>query len=346
MVGERDLFTRIDSSKKSYLRTKSTATKHDVALGPRIIKLPEGAVPDYVKLTPYQEFCWRMMGKTVTTRMKPNPRLELALMKAHMRLRPEEYTAYIWMTTLLVGVLALVTALIFGGVLIAFLGIDTGMTLLFSIVIVVLPAVLTYVVLGTLPGSRAKTRGRDIDKRLGAAMSFISAMASADVNIDVIFKELARQPIYGEIKSEAEWITRDTELLGTDILSAINRAGQRTPSNRFQEFLQGVVTTSTSGGQLKPYFLQKASQFEKETKLEIKAQLETLGLMAESFVTVVVAFPLFLIVIMAIMAIVPGAGGNTDTTVLLLYLVVGLMVPFSQFGFIFFIWNMTKESTM
>ncbi len=107
-----------------------------------------------------------------------------------------------------------------------------------------------------------------------------------------------------------------------------------------------MVTTSTSGGQLKPYFLQKAEQFEKEYKLEIKSQLETLGLMAETFVTVVVAFPLFLIVIMAIMAIVPGAGGNTDTTVLLLWLVVGLMVPFSQFGFIFFIWNMTKESTM
>ena len=72
-------------------------------------------------------------------------------------------------------------------------------------------------------------------------MSFISAMASADVNIDVIFKELASQPIYGEIKNEAEWITRDTELLGIDILTAISKAAQRTPSTKFQEFLQGVV---------------------------------------------------------------------------------------------------------
>jgi len=346
MAENSDLFTRMDSTNKSYLRTKSAAPKHDAELGPRIVKLPEGAVPDYVKLTPYQEFCWRTMGKTVTARMKPNPRLEVTLLQSHMRLRPEEYTAYIWMTTLIVGIIALATSLAFGGVLIAFLGIETGMVLIFSIMIVVLPIVLTYVVLGSLPGSKAKTRMRDINKRLGAAMSFISALASADVNIDVIFKELSRQSIYGEIKSEAEWITRDTELLGNDILSAISNAAQRTPSTRFQEFLQGVVTTSTSGGQLKPYFLQKAQQFEKEYKLEIKSQLETLGLMAETFVTVVVAFPLFLIVIMAIMAIVPGAGGNTDTTVLLLWLVVGLMVPFSQFGFIFFIWNMTKESTM
>ena len=346
MAGETDLFTRIDSTKKSYLRTKSAAPKHSTDAGPRVVKLPEGVVPDYVKLTPYQEFCWRTIGKTVVKRMRPNPRLESALMQAHMRLRPEEYTAFIWMSTLIVGMLTGVLGALFGGILIAFLGIGAGMVLVATIALIVMPIVLTYVVLGSIPGSRSKTRMRDINKRLGAAMSFISAMASADVNIDIIFKELSRQSIYGEIKSEAEWITRDTELLGTDILSAISKAAQRSPSTRFREFLQGVVTTSTSGGQLKPYFLQKADQFEKEAKLEMKSQLETLGLMAETFVTVVVAFPLFLIVIMAIMAIVPGAGGNSDTTILLLYLVVGLMVPFSQFGFIFFIWNMTKESTM
>jgi flagellar protein FlaJ len=78
----------------------------------------------------------------------------------------------------------------------------------------------------------------------------------------------------------------------------------------------------------------------------MRSQLETLGLMAESFVTVVVAFPLFLVVIMAIMAIVPGGGGSSDMTITLLYAVVGLMIPISQFGFIFFIWNITKEANL
>jgi len=217
--------------------------------------------------------------------------------------------------------------------------------LIFVMLVIMLPPIMTYGLLMATPSSRASTRARDINKRIGPAMSFISAMASANVNVDVIFKELARQDIYGEIKNEAEWITRDTELLGIDILTAITKAAQRTPSVKFQEFLQGVVTTSTSGGELKPYFLQKAEQFEKEGKLEMRSQLETLGLMAESFVTVVVAFPLFLVIIMAIMAIVPGGGGSSDTTILLLELVIGLMIPFSQFGFIFYIWNMTKESS-
>jgi flagellar protein FlaJ len=341
-----DSFTKFDAKKrKDYMKTKRVTETADRS-APHLIKLQEGALPDYISLTPYQAFCWRVMGKAVKLRSKANPKLELQLLQAHMRMRVEEYVAYIWMSTLLVFMIGLVGAVLFGGVLLALLHVQAALVLMFFILLVTIPPMMAYMLLSSVPGSKAKTRARDINKRIGTAMSFISAMASADVNVDVIFKELAKQDIYGEIKNEAAWITRDTELLGIDILTAIGRAAQRTPSIKFQEFLQGVVTSSTSGGQLKPYFLQKAEQYEKEGKLEMRAQLETLGLMAESFVTVVVAFPLFLVVIMAIRAIVPGGGGNSSMTLLLLEVVICLMIPLSQFGFIFFIWNMTKESSM
>lgn len=340
-----DSFTKFDAKNKNYMKTKRTS-EHTEVWGPHLIKLPEGVIPDYIALTPYQMLCWRTMGKAVKLRAKPNPKLEQQLLQAHMRMRPEEYVAYVWMSTFIVFAISTAIAALFGGLLLAFFNVQPALVLVFIVMLIAMPPLLTYMVLMSIPGSKAKTRARDINKRIGAAMSFISAMASADVNVDVIFKELAKQDIYGEIKHEAEWITRDTELLGIDILTAINRAAQRTPSVKFQEFLQGVVTSSTSGGQLKPYFLQKAEQYEKEGKLDMKSQLESLGLMAESFVTVVVAFPLFLVVIMAIMAIVPGGGGDSSMTILLLELVIGLMIPMSQFGFIFFIWNMTKESSM
>lgn len=345
-----DIFARLETSKKQYMKTG--ASDEASRLGPHLVRLSEGSVPDYVKLTKYQEFCWRTMGQAVRRSYKPNPKLELSLLQAHMRMRPEEYVAYVRMTTVIAVVIYLALTLPFSGII--FVGnpssfvIALGVAIfLFIVVFLCLVfALIVYYIGMSRPASRAKTRARDIDKRIGPAMSFISAMASADVNVDVIFKELSRQDIYGEIKNEAEWITRDTELLGIDILTAVSKAAQRTPSSKFQEFLQGVVTTSTSGGQLKPYFLQKAEQFEKEGKLDMRQQLESLGLLAESFVTVVVAFPLFLIVIMAIMAIVPGGGGGGGFTVLLLWLVVLLMVPIAQFGFIFIIWNSTKEASM
>jgi flagellar protein FlaJ len=248
------------------------------------------------------------------------------------------------MATLVTAIVGIAIGVGVGIVLFSLLGVNLILRILVAALAIVLLPMMTYFVLMGSPASKAKARARDIDKRIAAAMSFISAMASADVNIDVIFKELSRQKVYGEISQEAAWITRDTELLGSDILTAIKKAAKRSPSSKFQDFLQGVVTTSTSGGQLKPYFLLKAEEYQKENKLAMKSQMETLGMLAESFVTVVVAFPLFLVLIMAIMAIV--GGGDPDFMVIMLYVVVLLMIPISQFGFVFVIWNMSKESAM
>jgi len=335
------MFKKVEQPK--FIKTKMKKDAAEEA--PRIVRLAKGAKPEYIKLTPYQEFCWKTLGRFIREKVTVSHDLEDNLLKAHMKIRPEEYLATAVMTVLLVFVGTVIAA-----VFLAILMLNQGLMLIIVVIILVgfLPTFLAYTVLIGIPGLyhglpsyKAKGRGKKIDAKITSSMSFISAMASADVPVDVIFKELARQPIYGEIKEEAEWITRDTEVLGLDILTALRDASIRTPSIKFQEFLQGVVTTSTSGGQLKPYFLMKADYFEKEDKLEARKKMETLGLLAETFVTVVVAFPLFLVVIIAIMALI--SKGGAGSTVILLYAVVCLMIPVSQFMFIFLIHNMSKE---
>jgi len=342
------LETRKTLTKTKRFRPGEEETK--LAVRHRLIRLPKGAKPVTVPLTGYQEFCWRVMGPFVLARYKEDQDLEENLIKAHIRMRPEEYLAFAWMSITILAVVSAVLALVFG---ILFFALNVSIVALIVLLLLIagIPLMLGYIIFFGFPGgilyrgipaSRSKKRARKIDARISSAMSFISAMASADVPVDVIFKELSRQPVYGEVAKEAEWITRDTELLGVDILTAIKRGAGRSPSAKFQDFLQGVVTTSTSGGQLKPYFLLKAEQFEKEDRLGMRAKMETLGMLAEAFVTVVVAFPLFLVVIMAIMALI--SRGQSDLVVNLLFVVVGLMIPLSQFGFIFAIWNMEQEA--
>lgn len=342
LVEVSDDFRRVETKKTEYLKTKMAAEGEK--FGPHTIRLAKGAVPEYISLSHFQDLAWRTMGKTAKTRTAQLQALDDSLLKAHMKIRPEEYLAYVLMATLVTAIVGVIIGIVIGLIIFSIMGVSIVLRILVAALAMGLLPLMTYFILISTPGSRAKGRGRDIDKRIAAAMSFISAMASADVNIDVIFKELSRQKVYGEISHESAWITRDTELLGSDILTAIKKAARRSPSSKFQDFLQGVVTTSTSGGQLKPYFLLKADEFQKENKLALKAQMETLGMLAESFVTVVVAFPLFLVLIMAIMAIV--GGGDPQFMVIMLYLVVLMMIPVSQFGFVFVIWNMSKESAM
>jgi flagellar protein FlaJ len=336
------MFKRVEVKPAQYLKTK-IATGGET-IGPHAVRLVKGTVPEYIKLSPFQDLAWRTMGKYAKKKTDQLQVLDDSLLKAHMKIRPEEYLAFVLMTTLVAAIVGVVIAIVLGVVVFGLLGVGLVLrALVAGLAMGLLPMMAYFLLLGT-PGSRAKGRARDINKRIAAAMSFISAMASADVNIDVIFKELSRQKVYGEISQEAAWITRDTELLGSDILTAIKKAAKRSPSTKFQDFLQGVITTSTSGGQLKPYFLLKAEEYQKENKLELKSQMETLGMLAESFVTVVVAFPLFLVLILAIMAIVGGS--DPDFMILMLYLIVLGMIPISQFGFVFVIWNMSKESAM
>ena len=335
-------FKSVEVNKSQYLKTKMSRVGE--TMGPHAIKLEKGAVPDYIKLTKFQDLAWRTMGRYAKTKTNSLQQLDDSLLKAHMKIRPEEYLAYVFMAAIVTAIVGVIIGIVVGVVLFGLMGVGIVMRILVAALASVFLPIMALMMLKGSPAGKAKSRGRDIDKRIAAAMSFISAMASADVNIDVIFKELSRQKAYGEISHEAAWITRDTELLGSDILTAIRKAAKRSPSSKFQDFLQGVITTSTSGGQLKPYFLLKADEYAKENKLALKSQMETLGMLAESFVTVVVAFPLFLVLILAIMAVV--GGGDPGFMVMMLYLIVIGMIPISQFGFIFVIWNMSKESAM
>ena len=303
----------------------------------RPVRLKKGEQPTLSSLSPFQRWAWKTFRNRVLAK-PPDPTLEENLVKAHMRIRADEFMATVYATTVFAGIGCAVA----GGVL-GFLLITNGLAIFGILAAVALPifgAIGTFFILQGSPSSRAKVRGRKIDNRISPAMSFVSAMASADVNVDQIFKELGRQKIYGEVAEEAAWITRDTELLGIDILTAIRNGAQRSPSKRFQDFLQGVVTTATSGGQLKPYFLLKAQQYESENKLAQLQRVETMGLLAETFVTVVVAFPLFLVIIIAIFAIIGGGG---SFMIDILWAIVGLMIPLSQFGFIFFMYSLAQE---
>lgn len=308
----------------------------------RTVRVKRGEHPSRAPLTPFQQWAWTRFKDRV--KMGPaETLLEDNLLKAHMRLRPEEYLAWVMASTFIVAA-ALSVAGVVLGVLIYISGTGIGNLVFAGLVGVIIPVGgtgVTNMLLKSTPASNAKRRGAEIDRKIGAAMSFVSAMASADVNIDQIFRDLAQEKIYGAVAEEAAWITRDTELLGVDILSAIRTGASRTPSKRWQDFLQGVVTTATSGGQLKPYFLLKAEQYQRENKLDVLRRTETMGLLAETFVTVVVAFPLFLVIIIAIFAIIGSGGGGLMA---ILWGIIGAMIPAFQFVFILYMQGLAAES--
>ncbi len=260
---------------------------------------------------------------------KVNEKLKKDLQAAHITIRAGAYLSFIFLTSILV----LVSSLIFFSILTFVLLPLAGAQLeLFAILLImslpVLIGFLTYFILLKMPSSKAKTRKRKIDANLAYSLNFISAMSSAGVTPTEIFKSLSKQDIYGEIREEASWIYRDVSLLGVDILSSIKDNIERTPSPKFKEFLQGLVVTVTSGGSLKAYFMNKANQYMWENRQAQKQLLESLGIMAESYVTAAVAGILLLLIVIPLMMIITG-----DFNEMFLYILVFMLVPIVHFGF-------------
>jgi len=193
---------------------------------------------------------------------------------------------------------------------------------------------------------REKTaRGDRLEKFLPYAASYTAAMAAANATPMKIFKSLAaNERIYGEIAYDSAMIYRDISLLGMDLITAIKHAVDRAASPWATEFFQGMVGTLSSGGNLKLYFLNRAEHYMRENRIRLTVFLESLGLMAESYVVVAVAMPLFLIVMLVIMFWVSGAGSQiTEGQV---YGIVMGVLPMIHIAYCILVWMMSEEQKM
>lgn len=291
-------------------------------------------------LNAYQRFAFRLFGRYVEESAKNNAHLRVTLLRAHIAVRPEVYLSYSYLNMAVAFLAtALVVAVLFA---LRIAGVAEVPGVAF-IVLLPLPAVLAatiYLTTFILPDLRAGARGRDIDAKLPYALNYISIMASAGITLDKVMASLAKQPVYGEISNEAAWISRDLDLLGKDILGALAAAIDRSPSIKFQDFLQGAIINITSGGDMKNYFRSKSEQFAYENRQDQKKFLESLGVIAESYVTVVVAAPLFLLVLLSVMTMLGGSGREALT---IGYVMVLALLPLAQAGFIVTIRGITME---
>lgn len=286
-----------------------------------------GARSDPPRLNIFERWAWAAFGR----RMKDTPSVRLAddLQRARWRITPEEFRATGVAVTVVAALALVVVALALDLVLLpASLGVLPR--LLVGVTLVLGGTAGAYATFSVLPSSRSADRGRAIDRSLGPALNFVAALSCADVPVDTIFRELAEQELYGVVATEAAWIVRDCDALGLDILSALRSEARSSHSTRFQEFLQGVVTTAESGGELRPYFLGQAERFEREGSVVAQGQLERLGVFAEAYVAVAVAFPLFLLVLLTVFTLIEG---TSTGLVLLVWVTALIVIPAAELGF-------------
>jgi flagellar protein FlaJ len=285
-----------------------------------------------MKIGIYQKLCYKFFGGIARGFAAKRYKLREDLVKSRIPLLPESYVAYALGTTGL-GILVAVALLYPLSQLVSALALPTTAKLALTVLVYLLPLLVgvgIYVYFMARPSALAKSRARDIDAHLPYAANFIAAMSAAHATPDVIFRSLGTQEsIYGEVSKEAAWVYRDMRVLGMDLLTALKEAVARSPSAKYQDFLQGMIGTLTSGGELKSYFLNRAEHYMRENRREQRDFIETLGVLGESYMVVAVAAPLLIIIMMVVMSWI---GGGVPAQLLLPLIVFGVL-PVIHLGY-------------
>ncbi len=197
----------------------------------------------------------------------------------------------------------------------------------------------TYYGVTTYPRLVAEIRKSVIDATLPHAVAYMHALSEGGIGLAKILKSLSQHTdVYGECAEEFAYIVMKVEAGGEDLVTALKNAAIETRSDKFGDFLENLVNIVETGGSLEAFLGRMVDHYQKTAAADQRLHLETLGMLAETYITAFVAGPLFLITILIVMGIM-GPGNS-----LTLKLVVYAVIPLSAIAFSILLSVITLES--
>ncbi|UCH72149.1 MAG: type II secretion system F family protein [Thermoplasmatales archaeon] len=275
-----------------------------------------------MKSTNYTRFCRRLFAKTFERFDISETSKNKLLEKADIAMVYQEYYSMVLMNIIIGFTVSFFSTLIF------YLIVPHQITALLILIVSSIAPIAIGLYYLSLPTSKVKSRGKKIDKYMPYATNFINTMSAAGISPAEIFEALSTVELYGEIQKESKKITTEINMMGIDTVTALKNSIKISPSEKFKEFVQGMLAVIQSGSELGPYFNRCVDNYMLEDLIFRKRNLESLAIMAESFVVTVIAFPLFLIIILSIMGMT-GGGISFD----FMFILAFLILPMAYAGF-------------
>ena len=257
--------------------------------------------------------------------------LDNNLQKAAMKTNFKAYVSLTVFTTLIATVAVWITAPL---VLCLVFGVPLLASLLFGLGAGLLAGAASVVAFYFFPIYSADKHKRDIDDELPFTTGYMAILASAGVPPEKIFTSLAnmKQPLAAS--SEAKDIIRHINLFGLDVISALEKISSRTPSEKLKEILEGTISTIHGGGNLEVFLHEKFRSYIKLRKLSLKKYADTLSMLAEVYVILLLTAPLLFVIMLSVMSVMGGGALGAFSSDMLLSLITYLGIPVAAIIFL------------
>ncbi|MFB6161456.1 MAG: type II secretion system F family protein [Haloferacaceae archaeon] len=198
-------------------------------------------------------------------------------------------------------------------------------------------AALTHWLRWAVLRARARSRSTSIDATLPRTVAFVYALSRSGMAFPAVLDTLTRnEAVYGEAARELGIAVREMNAFGTDVVTALQRTADTTPSDNLDEFGDNLASVLASGRSLPEFLRDQYERYQTEARAQQEQYLDLLATFAEVYVTALVAGPLFLVTILVVIGLV-----LRDTLPVVRFIgYVGL--PLATAGFVVYIDSMTE----
>jgi flagellar protein FlaJ len=193
------------------------------------------------------------------------------------------------------------------------------------------------------PVYRADKHRRELDDELPFATGYMAILATADVSPEKIFYSLSTLIAPLAASSEARDVIMDVNLFGSDVISALEKASSRTPSEKLRDTIEGMISIIHTGGNLGAFLREKFKTHMKLKKLALKKYSDSLSILSEIYVALLLTGPLLLIIMLSIMSMLGGGGFGMFSSDFLLNLMTYIGIPLCAIIFLIILDSMSPK---
>jgi flagellar protein FlaJ len=250
--------------------------------------------------------------------------LEQTLQQSGLKIN---FKAYVSLTVLASLLISLSVAVVLPVVLFSVSNVPLESAILFGFGGALFTSAFSVIGFYLYPVYCADKHKRELDDELPFTTGYMAILANAGVSPEKIFHSLSNLNVPLAASTEAKEVVKNINLFGLDVISALEKTSSRTPSEKFRDTIEGIISTIHTGGNLGAFLREKFRTAMKLKRLSLKKYADSLSVLSEVYVALLLTGPLLLVIMVSVMSVLGGGELGMLSPDLLLSLLTYLLIP-------------------
>jgi len=259
---------------------------------------------------------------------------KIKLRKSGIAMTGEEYSSLLLAASIFIPL----TIAFLVSMIMIILGTDLLLLIPYFLIIFTVLAVIIFLAGDMYPDMKEGDIKKNIMNNLPFSTIYLTTLSGSGMNAVQMFRILSHFSEFGEVSKEAQRITRDIDLLGLDVATALEKAAERTPSSQLRELLWGMRSTVTTGGDMNSFLIEKSRSYMEDYRRFLDKFVDQLSILMEVYITAVIVGSIFFIIMGTILGLMGGG-----QPLLLVRILIYIGIPLMSMMFMVLIAGMNPE---